>query len=124
MAIPSLEHQIRYVDAILLVRAESTKAGGYVYFVEEVLKSRYTPPNVGDIVPADFALFELIGYELQNKQRVVVFLALKKNAQGYDCIDFLPVRDGNIHYGEHDRSVYQAMTIGLLKERILNIIAT
>jgi hypothetical protein len=118
MAIPTLKQQIHFVDTILLIRAQEVIQGKRNYVVEDVLKSRYKTSSVGEIVRADFSIFELLGYRVEDNQLVIVFLATKKNAVDHDCIDFLPVKDHLVQYGKDDPYVYQAVTLEQLKEMI------
>src|SRR5690349_7982229 len=118
MALPTLEHQIQFVDLILLVRA-SRDTNKINYIVEEILKSRYTAPLRGDIVNTDLIIFELLGYSIHHDQHVVIFLAEKKEPKGsYDCIDYLPVNNGNITYGKDDATVFKELTLSDLRRLI------
>jgi hypothetical protein len=117
MAIPPLEHQIKFVDTILVLRVSVTNEIKK-YTIEEVLKSKYAKLNTGEFIPTDFSIFELLGYRIRIDQQVVVFLALKKNLTDFDCIDFLPVENGAFDYGKDDPSVYRHLSIAEFKVMI------
>jgi hypothetical protein len=110
MAIPTLQHQIEFVDTVVLMRATSI-AGDRKYKIDEVLKSKHTNLQPDQAVNADFSIFELIGYKVADGQQVVAFLAIRKNLTDYDCIDFLPVINGSFVYGKDDLSVRKELTL-------------
>jgi isopentenyl phosphate kinase len=114
MAIPSLQHQIEFVDTILIMKAISVD-GNQKYVIQEILKSKYTPLMSGDLVKADFSIFELMGYNVSEGQEVVAFLAIRRNLIDYDCIDFLPVINGVILYGKDDQSVEDELNVDKLR---------
>lgn len=109
MAIPTLKHQIQFVDTIVVMKA-ITVAGDRKYRIEDVLKSTYATLQAGELVRADLSIFDLLGYKILDGQQVVGLLAIRKNLIDYDCIDFLPVNDGRIIYGKDDPSVREELT--------------
>ena len=109
MAIPPLEHQIRFVDSIVLAKAEKDPQGKFKYIVEEVIKSRHDTLQAGDLLKVDLSIFELLGYAIHDGQRAIVFLAEKSN--GFDCIDFLPVVNDQVEYGVNDSTVLKKLTL-------------
>jgi hypothetical protein len=115
MAIPSLQHQIEFVDTILIMKATSVD-GSRKYVIQEILKSKYAELKIGDLVKADFSIFELLGYDVSEGQEVVALLAIRKNLNDYDCIDFLPVVNGITTYGKDEASVRQELSIDKLRE--------
>jgi hypothetical protein len=115
MALPSLEHQIRFVDSIVLTKAIKNPNDKFEYVVEEIFKSRYDSMQTHTLLKADLSLFELLGYSIENNQQAIVFLAEKKNG-GFDCIDFLPVCDGSIAYGVDDATVHRQLTLSEFRE--------
>jgi hypothetical protein len=117
MAIPTLQHQIEFVDTIVLMRATSI-VGDRKYKIEEVLKSKHTNLQPDQVVKADFAIFELIGYKVTDGQQIVAFLAIRKNLTDYDCIDFLPVINGSFVYGSDDLSVREELTLDDFKAMV------
>ncbi len=117
MAVPSLKHQIEFVDTIVVMRA-TTVNEGLKYIIEEVLKSLHAQLKPGDDVRADFSIFTLLGYDIKPEQTVVALLAIRKNLLDYDCIDFLPVDNGSIVYGKDDVSVREELTLDALKRSI------
>ena len=121
MAIPSLKHQIEFVDTIVILKAIA-HSGQRKYRIEEVLKSKYAVLNVGDFVKADLSIFDLLGYKVEDDQQVIAFLALRKDLSNYDRIDFLPVENKSIHYGKEDVSVRESLTLEELRSLISNIV--
>ncbi len=115
MAIPSLQHQIEFVDTILIMKATLID-GNRKYVIQEVLKSKYAELKTGELVRADFSIFELLGYDVSDGQDVVAFLAIRKNLVDYDCIDFIPVINGELLYGKDDISVQEVLPIGKLRQ--------
>jgi hypothetical protein len=115
MALPPLEHQIRFVDSVVLAKAIKDPNGKFEYVVEEVFKSRYDSIQPNTLLNVDLSIFVLLGYSIENDQQAIVFLAEKKKG-GFDCIDFLPVRDGLVEYGTDDATVYQHLTLSGFRE--------
>jgi hypothetical protein len=110
MAIPTLQHQIEFVDTVVLMRATSI-TGDRKYKIDEVLKSKHAKLQPDDVVNADFSIFELIGYKVLDGQQIIAFLAIRENLADYDCIDFLPVINGNFVYGKDDLSVRRELML-------------
>jgi hypothetical protein len=117
MALPPLEHQIRFVDSVLLAKAIKDSNGKFEYMVEEVFKSRYNSTQPNTLLNADLSIFVLLGYSIESGQQAIVFLAEKKKG-GFDCIDFLPVRDGSVEYGADDATVYRQLTLSAFRELV------
>jgi hypothetical protein len=120
MAIPTLQHQIEFVDTIVLTRATSV-AGKQKYTIEEVLKSKHANLQCGQLVKADFSIFELIGYKVADGQQIIGFLAIRKNLADYDCIDFLPVINGSFVYGKDDLSVRKELTLDEFRAMVRSV---
>lgn len=114
MAIPALEHQIRFVDSIVLAKAEEISQGKFKYIVQEVIKSRHNTLRDGDSLKADLSIFELLGYTIHDGQLSLVFLAAKSD--GFDCIDFLPVTGNRFEYGASDPAVLRRSTMDEFRE--------
>jgi hypothetical protein len=115
MALPPLEHQIRFVDSVVLARAIKDQNDKFEYIVEEVFKSRYNSIQPQSLLKADLSIFLLLGYSIENNQLAIVFLAEKKK-DGFDCIDFLPVRNASVEYGADDATVYRRLTLSEFRE--------
>jgi hypothetical protein len=122
MALPSLEHQIHFVDFIVSTRAVKDSNDTFEYVVEEIFKARYDSMQSNTSLRADLSIFVLLGYPIENDQQSIVFLAEKKNG-GFDCIDFLPVSNGTVQYGASDVTVYRKLTLSEFRELVnsLNI---
>lgn len=117
MALPPLEHQIHFVDSIVLARAIKDSSGKFEYTVEEIFKSRYNSIQPNTLLKADLSIFVLLGYSIENGQQAIVFLAEKKTG-GFDCIDFLPVRDASVEYGANDATVHRQLTLSEFRELV------
>jgi hypothetical protein len=89
---------------------------------EEVFKSRYGSMQAGVLLDVDLAIFELLGYSIEENQYAIVLLAEKKTT-GFDCIDYLQVRHGSVEYGAGDRTVYRKLTVDEFRElvKVLNV---
>jgi hypothetical protein len=120
MAIPTLKHQIEFVDTIVLMRATSI-AGDRKYKIDEVLKSKHTNLQPDQVVNADFSIFELIGYKVWDGQQIVAFLAIRENLTDYDCVDFLPVIKGSFVYGRDDLSVRRELMLDDFRAMVRSI---
>lgn len=110
MAIPALKSQIQFVDAIIVMKAILIK-GELKYKIGEVLKSNYATLQPDELVRADFSIFDLLGYKINDGQIVIGLLAMKKNQIDYDCIDFLPLENGTLVYAKDDASVREELTL-------------
>jgi hypothetical protein len=110
MAIPTLKHQIQFVDTIVVMKAVTVE-GGRKYRIEDVLKSTYANLQAGELVRADLSIFDLLGYRIQEGQGVIGMLAIRKNLLDYDCIDFLPVNDDSIIYAKDDQTLREQLTV-------------
>ena len=117
MALPPLEHQIRFVDSVVLARAIKDSNNKFEYVVEEIFKSRYNSIQPNTLLNVDLSIFLLLGYTIENNQQAIVFLAEKKRG-GFDCIDFLPVRSESIEYGTGDVTVFRQLTISEFRELV------
>lgn len=117
MGLPSLEHQIEFVDTIVIVRASKTAGKAATYYIDEVIKSRSGSIHPNTVLNADLTIFELLGYSIDDGQLAIAFLAEK--ADGFNSIDLLPVKDGFFEYGRDDKSMHRTMALNEFRQLVI-----
>jgi len=112
-AVPPLEYQIRWVEAIVL--ADTEAAGeGFAYRVREVWKDGKSATRAGQSLRLDTRTHELLGYRPQAGRPVVLFLT----GPGLQPVEVLPVLAGRVLYAPSDSTVREDLALAALHERV------